>query len=103
MIFISFFIIGIFITIGAFLSTGKGGWLIAGYNRLSKEEKEKFDEPALCKFMGKIMFTIAFVLLLQVISNLLGYKWFPGIFGFVVFVMAIYALIQVNTRKRFRK
>ncbi|QWB99562.1 DUF3784 domain-containing protein [Mycoplasmatota bacterium] len=30
----------LFFLIGIFLIAGKGGWLIAGYNTLSKEEKD---------------------------------------------------------------
>ena len=35
------------------LLMGKGSWMIAGYNTSSKEEKEKTDSVALCKFMGE--------------------------------------------------
>ncbi|WP_346200295.1 DUF3784 domain-containing protein [Caldifermentibacillus hisashii] len=38
------------------LSRGKGGFLLAGYNNLPESEKEQYDEVALCKFMGKMMY-----------------------------------------------
>jgi hypothetical protein len=50
----------LFIILGVVFSLGKGAFLISGYNMLSKEEKAKYDEKALCKFIGKSMFAIAF-------------------------------------------
>lgn len=34
------------------LLSGRGGWLIAGYNTSSKEEKEKYNEKKLCRWTG---------------------------------------------------
>ena len=48
-------IIVLFNVLGIYLSTGRGTFLIAGYNTMPKEEKEKYDAVALCKFMGKMM------------------------------------------------
>ena len=61
----------LFIILGVIFSLGKGAFLIAGYNTSNKEEKAKYDEKALCKFMGKSMFTLAFSVFLW------GLKW-PG-------------------------
>lgn len=44
---------------GTVFSLGKGAFLIAGYNTAPKREKEKYDEKALCRFMGKLMFALA--------------------------------------------
>ena len=41
------------------LLRGKGGFLIAGFNLLPKEQKEKIDCPGLCRFMGKISLGLA--------------------------------------------
>lgn len=50
---ISSFIGLLIIAMAIVLLTGRGAFLIAGYNTLSKEEKEKYDSRALCCFMGK--------------------------------------------------
>lgn len=48
LIITSFFVVG-----GILVLNGKGTFLISGYNRMSKAEKEKYDEAAICKFVGK--------------------------------------------------
>ena len=37
-------IFAVFAVMGVLFWTGKGGWLIAGYNTASAEEKKKYDE-----------------------------------------------------------
>ena len=49
----------LFLVLGLTFSRGKGAFLIAGYNTASKAEKARYDEKALCRFMGKIMFALA--------------------------------------------
>ncbi|PID23166.1 hypothetical protein CSV61_01530 [Sporosarcina sp. P3] len=49
-----------FIGLGIMFMNGKGAMIIAGYNTMSPVEKEKYDEVALCKFMGKMMFALSF-------------------------------------------
>ena len=41
-----------FITLSVLFFMGKGKNLIAGYNTMSKEEKEKYDEKKLLRSMG---------------------------------------------------
>ena len=38
----------LFLVMGIVLFCGKGSWLIAGYNTMSPQEKEKYDEKKLC-------------------------------------------------------
>ena len=49
----------LFIVLGSVFMSGKGAWLIAGYNTSSAYEKSETDEKALCRFMGKSMFLLA--------------------------------------------
>ncbi len=44
----------LFLTAGLFLLCGKGKWLIAGYNTLSKEEMKKYNEKKVCRAAGVI-------------------------------------------------
>ena len=49
----------LFLLLGLVFSQGKGAFLIAGYNTASQAEKAKYDEKALCRCMGKLMFALA--------------------------------------------
>lgn len=93
----------LFIILGVVFSLGKGAFLIAGYNTSSKEEKAKYDEKALCKFMGKSMFVVAFSNFLLGLSDLIKQP-IISVIG-VIFLLAtvIFILIYVNTKNRFMK
>ena len=52
----------LFLVLSIFLFMGKGAWLIAGYNTLSKEEKKKYNEKKLCRITGFICLFIAIFL-----------------------------------------
>ncbi|MBB6452513.1 uncharacterized membrane protein YgdD (TMEM256/DUF423 family) [Salirhabdus euzebyi] len=96
-------VIVLFIVFGIFLSVGKGAFLIAGYNTMPKEEKEKYDTVALCKFMGKMMFVLSFSMVFWVLSDLLEKVWL-FVLGIVLFITTvIFILFYTNTGNRFRK
>lgn len=85
------------------LSRGKGASLLAGYNTMSESKKETYDEVALCKFMGKIMYGISFSLLLIAFSEISGYS-FLFVVGFVLLVFfIIFEGVYTNTKNRFKK
>ncbi len=85
------------------LSRGKGASLLAGYNTMSESKKETYDEVALCKFMGKIMYGISFSLLLIAFSEMFGSSFFV-IVGFVLLLFFIvFAGVYANTKDRFKK
>ncbi|MBM7713046.1 Zn-dependent membrane protease YugP [Bacillus thermophilus] len=96
-IFISFFIFAIV------LSRGKGAFLIAGYNTMSDSEKAQYDEVALCKFMGKIMFGVCLSILLLTLSEVLGKQVLLIIGLILLFTLIIFALVYLNTGNRFKK
>ncbi|EPY2272027.1 DUF3784 domain-containing protein [Clostridium sporogenes] len=97
------FIIGLFILLGIILSMGKGSFLIAGFNTMSKEEKEQYDVGSLCKFMGKVMFIIAFCITLFLLSEIFKIKVILYIGLILFFVVVIFTLIYTNTGNRFKK
>src|SRR5690606_26498089 len=89
--------------LGIALLQGKGAWLIAGYNTLSDEEKAKYDELALCKATGKMIFAIAFSTTFILLGEL-----FQGegliIAGVVLMVVIILiGIIYINTGNRYLK
>lgn len=91
------------IALGIYLLQGKGGWLIAGYNTMSKEEKEKYDEPALCKATGKLVLAIAFTIALITAGDLLRMQalTIAGVTAMVIFIA--FGLIYINTGEPFKK
>ena len=93
----------LFLVLGLIIAQGKGAFLIAGYNTASKAEKARYDEKALCRFMGKIMFALAGCQGIMALGILVVGMWlfWVGIAAFlaVTFGTVIYA----NTGNRFRK
>ena len=51
MVMLGWIIFAVFAVMGVLFWTGKGGWLIAGYNTASAEEKKKYDEKKLNRTM----------------------------------------------------
>jgi hypothetical protein len=96
-------VIVVFAGIGVLFSKGKGAFLIAGYNTKPKEEKAKYDEVALCKFMGKLTFAICFSMLFWLLDVLYEVQWayMAGTILFFCFVM--FGVAYINTGNRFRK
>lgn len=96
-------VIGVFILFGFIFINGKGDFLIAGYNTMSREEREKHDMVAVCKFMGKMMFALAFSMVFWVVSEVYGIEWLFHI-GLILFIaIVIFMLIYTNTGNRFKK
>ena len=90
-----------FIILGIYMLTGRGEFLLAGYNTMSESEKEKYDAEALCKFMGKI------VLIIGVLTFLLGIEsivtWYGWIYTVAVVGLSIFSGVYANKSARFRK
>ena len=95
--------IALFIVLVLIFSQGKGAFLIAGYNTASKAEKAKYDEKALCRFMGKIMFALAGCQGIMALGILVVGMWlfWVGIAAFLA--VAFGTVIYANTRNRFQK
>ena len=94
--------IGLCILLGIVLSMGKGSFLIAGFNMKTKEEQDKYDKVALCKFTGKIMFALAFSMVFWVLYQAFKIKFllYIGVVLFFAFIM--FLLIYANTGNRFK-
>jgi hypothetical protein len=106
MIIFKFIIPLIFVILGFVLRTGKGNFLLAGYNTSSKEEKEKYDEVALGKFMGNLLIIIAAIVLTTAVSEIYN----VALFNFIVIaapilivVLVFGTIIYANTGNRFKK
>ncbi|ARQ03682.1 hypothetical protein CA207_04230 [Macrococcoides caseolyticum] len=63
-------IVILFLLIGIYMLTGRGGFLIAGYNMLPKEQKQKYDEKRLCRFTGVMVILAALYCALMEFTNM---------------------------------
>lgn len=100
-IFIIVFIL--FLLLSIYFSLGKGESLIAGFNTMPKEEQDKYDTVAMCKFMGKMMFIYTFSLGIWFIGDLFEKSLIFHI-GTVIFALTtIYLLVYMNTGERFKR
>ncbi len=53
----------IFIILGVLIKYGKMYWLIAGYNTMPKEEKEKYDIEGIATIFRNVMFGMALIII----------------------------------------
>ncbi|MFD2211237.1 DUF3784 domain-containing protein [Virgibacillus halophilus] len=86
------------ILLGVIFFLGKGPSLIAGFNTLSKEEKEKYDTVALGIFMGKMMFALSFSVVLWLISQIYDMNWL-FYFGLVLFIGLFVFLLETDLKR----
>ena len=86
-----------------FLLNGKGTSLVAGYNTMSRAEQARYDEKALCRFVGRLLLVISVCVMLFPIGIHFEAMWITWI-GIVVLVLGtVGAVIYMNTGDRFRK
>ena len=93
----------VFLLLGLVFSRGKGAFLIAGYNTAPKREKEKYDEQALCRFMGKMMVALAGTWVPMTLSTLLDRMWLLWLGLGLFFAVCIGGVVYRNTGHRFEK
>lgn len=101
---IALFIISIpFFIFATVLLKGKGASLISGYNTMSDSEKAQYDEVALCKFTGKIMYGISISIVLFALSEMLENQVLLIIAFVLLFSLIIFGLVYSNTKNRFKR
>ncbi|MHA6261377.1 DUF3784 domain-containing protein [Sporosarcina sp. CAU 1771] len=92
-----------FLLLAFVFSQGKGAFLIAGYNTMSEDKKAQYDEVAMCKFMGKIMYGISFSIFLWGLSAMVDSPILFGIGMGLFFAFLIFAIVRMNSGDRFKK
>ncbi len=96
-------LIVVFIILGFVFLNGEGSYLIAGFNTMPSEDREKYDVIAICKFMGKMMFAISFSMLFWILSIAFDKTWL-FVVGLSLFIgLCVFMLVYVNTGNRFKK
>lgn len=88
----------VFLVLAVVLLCGKGGWLIAGYNTFSKDEKEKVDEKRLCRELGVLLLVLAVIKMIRLVTHF----DFPAVQVSLVVVVLFFVYGGVK-RKRKKK
>lgn len=92
-----------FFGLGAMFRKGKGAFLIAGYNTMSEKEKAQYDEKALCRSMGKLMYLLGVCFAAVTAAAILEIIWLMwtgiGVFLAIIIIDVVYS----NTGNRFKK
>ena len=92
-----YLVAAVFAGIAVLLLSGKGAWLIAGYNTSSPEEKQKYDEKRLCRVMGSGAAVIAvFLLGVALFQDRLPAS-FASVLGVVIGGTALVMVVLANT------
>lgn len=67
---IGYIVIAILVVSAVLFLFGKGGFLLAGYNTMPLEEKEKINEKKLLRWAGVLLLLIAAILALVFFTNI---------------------------------
>ena len=91
----------IFIILGILIKYGKMYWLIAGYNTMPKEEKEKYDLDGIATVFRNVMFGMALTIILgYFIANWTEKSVIQDYaFGASIGIGIPYLLVKSNSRK----
>ena len=102
-IFTTLIVEAVIVLFGIILMTGRGFFLIAGFNTMSKEKKDQYDKEALCKFIGKCLFIIGLVLSLIVLGQFYNIAWLVYSSYIIEGLILAFLLVYTNTGNRFKK
>ena len=88
-----FIIPGLLAVLGVVILSGKGDWLIAGYNTASHEEREKYNMRRVRGVLGVLMFIVAgAVFLMQIMPEI-----YTILIAILLFILAFIAIGIINT------
>ena len=91
----------IFIILGILIKYGKMYWLIAGYNTMPKDEKEKYNIEGIANLFRDVMFGMALIIIVGYFITVLTEK--PNIQNYAFWTSMIigipYLLIKSNSKK----
>ncbi|MCL2361323.1 MAG: DUF3784 domain-containing protein [Defluviitaleaceae bacterium] len=92
---------GWLIIVSLIMLTGRGSFLLAGYNLMSENKKSQYDTPALCKFMGKILIPIAILVIISGFEAL-QVLWFWIVGSAIIVVLLVFYVVSFYGN-RFKK
>lgn len=91
--FIVYIVSGLFFFMGIGIKYFKWDFLIAGYNTMSKKQKENVDRDGLCSLTGNFLFLMGLVLLGAGMSEKMGYRFLTLILTLSIFPLTILVVI----------
>ena len=102
MLIVNILVILLFVILGISFARGKGLDLVAGYNTMPEDEKEKIDKVALSKHMSRLMFMLAACWTVLGVGVEIGRMWLFWC-GFALFLVVVIAyVIFLNTGDRIK-
>lgn len=96
------FVLILLLILGLVLRSGKGAFLISGYNMLSEEKKARYNEKELCRFVGNLLFVVAFLLIFAIGGGIYEIYWLVKLIVVLILLTALAGIIYVNTDSRFK-
>lgn len=96
------FLSSVFLILTVLLLSGRGSFLVAGYNALSKEEKKQFNKKSVSRQAGWLLALVDIPIILSTILDYYGkmkelYATIAGVY--MVLVVIVFFIIG-NRRKR---
>ena len=91
------------IIFGIILCSGRGIDMIAGFNTSSPEERAKWDEKALCRGVGILLFLIVGCCLLTTVGAVLDVPALRWVGYILLAAVTVGGFIYINKSKRFKK
>lgn len=87
----------LFLLFGILFSAGKGGFLIAGWNTMSPEERARYDEKAVFRNMSALMFSCAGCMVLLLLGEVLNLEALNWAGALLLIPCVIFFVVRVNT------
>lgn len=84
----------LFLLIGVYMLTGRGSFLIAGYNMMPHEQKQKYNEKRLCRFTGVMMIIAALYCAMMEFTNV--NEIYTSI-GFIIITLTFVIVVNVSS------
>lgn len=88
----------LFLILSLVLLSGRGGFLISGYNTSSPVKKAQYDEKKLCRVTGAGMLYITVLLFIMAGFGEIMPDWFVGFFLITTMLDCLIMMIVANTR-----
>ena len=90
----------LFLLLGILFFRGKGGFLIAGWNTMSPEERARYDEKAVFRNMSALMFSCAGCMVLLLLGEVLDLETLNWIGALLLIFCVVFFIVRVNTAGR---
>ena len=96
-------IIALMLVLALVFLSGRGAFLIAGYNTLPAAQRANYDEKALCRFVGWLLIAICVSMAIVWAGMHFGFSWVIPVGITFMIALPIAGAIYANTGGRFLK